>query len=691
VLVAAAQPLQTDDAWWHLALGRAYASAGPWLPADPLLHTATAAPEPTAWLFDLGLYAVGRVGGFHALRVAHALAIAGILALVWSLLHRASGSRNVASLGGACFAALAAYRLFQLRPELATIAATLLLYRCLLEEPKPPAWRRVALGALLLALWVNLHSGFLLGPLLLGAALGGLLLAAAIARSDERSRLLARACRLAAALGLGLVASLVNPTGVAPHLAYFRAGLETPDLTRVVDEWASVDLLRFPLANLPPSPLGWALVWTLLVASIGGVILAAIRLRRDGSRAKPALDPALAGTALASLVAMLLAVRFLWLGIFPLLLLARGAAGVAAERSRRTLRIGAAALCIAIVPGFLRLGDWPMISGSLPHTWTEYRQPFLTAKYNANAVWMLADAGVVGKLFNDYFMGGFLGYWLAPGLQGFANGTLNFPIETLRAQSAIAKGRGLGSEESMLDLLDRYAVDVFLGVRLPQLPWGNRPRIYTSGHLERAPGWLPVYRDLASAVYLRADARNRANLERVAAYYAREGVPFDPILGFDPAAVVRADPAWAAEHGLVPRNFEAILADANGPDPALRRSALDRLASLWLALGAYEEAIALDRRLLRSNPGANAPTRRLVWSLLRVGRADEAKEASQSLASVRSPGISAAITRGAQRSAAGLSDDDRRALLARLPVFTATEAGAVLAGVADPPLREWRR
>jgi hypothetical protein len=688
VVVAAAQPLQTDDAWWHLALGRAYASAGLWLEADPLLHTASAAPEPAAWLADLGLYAVVRGGGFQALRVAQALAVAWILAFAWTLLRRASGSRSLASLGTACFTALAAYRLNQLRPELATIAATLLLYRCLLEDPKPPGWRRIALGALLLALWVNLHSGFLLGPLLLGAALGGLVVAAALARGDERRPLLERARRMAAALALGVAASLLNPTGVSPYLAYFRAGVDSPELTHVVDEWASVDLLRFPVANLPPSPLAWALVWTLLLGSLAVVSFAAMRLRMDASRSKPVPDPALAGAAVASLVAMLFAVRFLWLGILPLLLLARCAPSVCSERLRRPMRIAAAGLSLALVPGFVRLGDWSMLSGTLPKSWSEYRRPFLAAKYHSGAVWMLADAGLEGKLFNDYFMGGFLGYWLAPELRGFVNGTLNFPTQALAAQAAIAKGRGLAPDESMLELLDRYDVDLFFGVRLPQAPWSNRPWIYSSGHLEGASGWLPVFRNLGSAVYLRSDPRNRANLDRVVAYYAREGVPFDPTLGFDPAAVIRADPAWAIDHGLVPRDFPAIVADADGPDPAQRRSALDRLAWLWVALGEYEDAIAIDRRLLRSNPGANAPTRRLVWSLLHLGLPEEAREASTSLATARSHKISAAIAEAARRGVAELADDERRALLARLPVFTASEAGALFAGVVDPPTRE---
>ena len=56
VLAAAGQPLFTDDAWWHLGLGRAFAAAGPWLSEDPLLFDAAAPPSPSAWLFDLALH-----------------------------------------------------------------------------------------------------------------------------------------------------------------------------------------------------------------------------------------------------------------------------------------------------------------------------------------------------------------------------------------------------------------------------------------------------------------------------------------------------------------------------------------------------------------------------------------------------------------------------------------------------------
>ena len=40
LLVSAGQPLFTEDTWWHLAMGEAYRANGPWLAADPTLHTA---------------------------------------------------------------------------------------------------------------------------------------------------------------------------------------------------------------------------------------------------------------------------------------------------------------------------------------------------------------------------------------------------------------------------------------------------------------------------------------------------------------------------------------------------------------------------------------------------------------------------------------------------------------------------
>jgi hypothetical protein len=694
LLVAVGQPLFTDDAWWHLALGEVYARAGPWLDEDPLLFTAPGPPVPAAWLTDLALFGVGRFSGFAGLRVVHVLSVAGILALAWSLLRRASGSRLAASLATGAFVVFAAYRLVQLRPHLFTILAVLGLYRLLIEGGAPPSRRRVALAVGLFALWANLHGGFLLGPVLLAAALGGLLLAMSLRAPEHGPGDRARARRLAAALGLGLLATLANPSGVGQHLAYFAAGAETPELMRVADEWARLGPFRLPVSHLPPSPLAWGLVWGLLVVTPAAALWSVLRWRRvAGSDGESEVDAALVALAGASLVALLLAVRFLWLGIFPLLLLARsGRAGLALRDARgRTAPWrgwAGAALALLLVPGFLRLGDWPMISKGIPRSWSGYAQPYPASKYYAHAVWLLKDAGLEGNLFNDYFMGGFLGFWLAPPLRSFINGTLNVSNEVIDANRAIRERRGSAPGESFPALLDRLRVDLFLGIRLPQVPNPDRPWFYTTSHLERTPGWIPVFRNLRSAVYLRTNERNRANLERLADYYAREQVPFDPDRGFDPERVIREARGWAVEHGLVPSYFERLAAASHGLDSARRRQAQGQLASLYAALGLYEQAIRLDRPALRADPGDVVTGRRLVWSLLRLDRADEALEAAEPLAEAApTDWLSHEIAAAARRYATLDEAAERDALVARLPVFTQPQAARLRNGVLPPEPR----
>src|SRR5262245_11551222 len=71
LLLAVGRPIFTDDLWWHLALGRAFAEGGPWLAADPLLFAPAGPPTPASWLADIALASVARAAGFGTLRVLH--------------------------------------------------------------------------------------------------------------------------------------------------------------------------------------------------------------------------------------------------------------------------------------------------------------------------------------------------------------------------------------------------------------------------------------------------------------------------------------------------------------------------------------------------------------------------------------------------------------------------------------------
>lgn len=690
LLLAAGQPLLTDDTWLHLALGKAYAAEGPWLSADPLLAQALGPPAPTAWLFDVGLFGVERWAGFTGLRAVHVAGVAAILALAWSLLRRASGSRLFASLASGLFIALSAYRLIQLRPHLLTMLAALGLYWLLLEGTSPPSRKRIAGAVLLFAIWANVHAAFLLGPLLVGTAFAGGLIAMLWGDAETRERSRGRAIGLAAAGGLGGMATFLNPGGIQPHLAWFVAGRETPELARVGDEWSAVDLFVFPLPGLPPSPLAWLVFWGLILAGLALTVHAVRRARRlpNGNEAQASVDPALLFVALLSLALPLIAVRFLWLGIFPLLLLAHALRPWLRARTQKKWGpwIGAGA-SLLLLPALLNWGTGSLILATLPGTWAGYAEPYRAGKYHADLIWMLDDARLQGTAFTDYHMAGFAGYWLAPDVRTLVNGTLNVSQDVIAANLPLRQRRGQREGETYTELLDRHGVDLFLGIRLPRAADSTRPWFYTTTHLERTPGWIPIFRNLTGAIYLRANAKNQPNLDRVVEYYAEQEVPFDPAVGFDAEQVIRKNRTWAILHGLIPRHFGAIAKAAYGSDPTTKVQGRGTLAAIYAALGLYERAIGIDFKRLEKDPDVIAVRRRVVWCLLRLGRVTEALEFAEPLGETPAADLLSHRIHDVAHEVIDASEETRAGLIARLPVLSYAEASALAGGLAIPAPR----
>jgi hypothetical protein len=672
LLYAVGRPVQTADVWLHLKLGEAHAAQGPWLDADPILYTATGPPTAAAWLSDLALYATHLAAGFQGLRVAHVLVVVAILVLGYSLLRRASGSVALASLGTTLLIVLGGYRFLQLRPHLVTIFCVLLLYRVLLESRQPPSWRRIALGALLLGVWANAHAGFVLGPLLLAAGLAGVVLEGVAGPSQGRTAALARARRLGLALAAGLLATLLNPDGAGPHLAYLRAGSDSPALSMVIDEWRPFPLFGPLRGGLPPSPLNFGIGWLLLV-STPCLSAASLWPWRRGQSALA--DPALVAMACAGVLAGAMAVRFQWLGIFTLLLaLQLGRAPLA----RPGARLAAAGSALALLPLWIQVGGWPRLSEGVPRNIAGYALPYTTGHYFGHAAWFLLDTRLEGHLFNRYVIGNFLGYWLAPRLQPFFGGSLNVPPDVAEAHFTLNERRGLG-EMSFEETLDHYEVDVFLGIGPPMPPADGRPQVYTTTHLDGAAGWIPIFRNLRSSIWLRTNARNEANLARVIAYYATAGVPFDPSSGFDPGLALDTAPDWSVQHGLVPSNHSRMRAAASMGGPLAMR----RLASVYATLGLYERAVEIDRQILARREALDA-RRRLVWCLLHLGRGDEALAAAERFERAAPQGTLARRLADAARAYGEASSDAERAeLVSGLRMLTLADANILFANVLE--------
>lgn len=675
-------PVATDDLWWHLRLGEEYTVHGPWLESDPLLYTAVeGAPAPHAWLFGVALSAVDRSLGLHGLRVAHVAIVVFIIGLAYSIFRRESGMGAPAFLATTVFLVLTADRLSRLRPDLFSVSAALLLYLLLLQREEPPSWRRVAASVLLVLVWANFHAAFAIGPLLLVAALFGLAVRIGLRRFKyARGRALpegggeGRWIRaVATALVLGLLAALLNPRGVEQHLSFFSSA-SGPALWAIADDWSAFHPFALSQSRLALSLGTWLTANLVLLCFLAAGLYALARFLREANEsALRASDPLLFSLGFVSFAAIFVSQRFLWMCIFPLLCVLRVLSSVRDESFRKALAWACALACIWLALAF---PGARALSAFAPSRFAAYLEKPLLDRYPVEGVRFLAEAKVGGNLFGRYATGGFFGYWLAPNVRTFVNGTLNFPEEVFDDYFAVLNLRGVQPGESFRDVLERREVDFYFGVGIPETMAPGAMRFYTTVDLEGEPGWILVHRSLDQAIYLRLADRNAENLRRIASYYAGEGIAFDPKRGLDIGALLQAQPEWAIRHRMLPKDYPRLLSDADHAERKVRHAALDRLGTVHLLLGDYEAQLRFDRQAVELAPQREEPRRRLVYGLLRLGRGREAFTAALELART-SPGSrsAAAFVRAAEAQMAAEGDvvsrqqtDAVNRLLRQLPV-----------------------
>jgi hypothetical protein len=153
---------RNSDVWLHLATGRLLARGDYHFGTDPFAYTTAGVYWANhAWLFDLGLYlAFGPLGG-AGLVVLKALAVAATAA-VMLFAARGRGPRWVAT-GCVSLAVLAMSPRLLLQPSVASLLLLAGCLACLRAGGK--ALRAVPA---LIAVWVNVDSWFVLGPLAVG-------------------------------------------------------------------------------------------------------------------------------------------------------------------------------------------------------------------------------------------------------------------------------------------------------------------------------------------------------------------------------------------------------------------------------------------------------------------------------------------------------------------------------------------
>lgn len=470
--------LFTLDTWWHLSLGVETLELGRIPAQDSLSWTAPgAALSSHAWLFDLLLGLLHRVGGLGLVEVGGALGVALVLRLS-AHAARALGASGSAALLVPPALLLSASQFLDLRPQLASYAGLAWLLAAYGDlragRPGPLRWSPLAL-----VLWSNLHGGFLLGLLFLGGLAG---LERGLSRwgdpaAQDRSRALLQA------LLLGLVAVCVHPHGPGQFLdALENTPLGSPwHLT--IDEWRPPPLERVPALR------GWVL------------LALALALTHPG---RPPLFEAL------GLLAGLFLAFSAWRNL-PLLAVAGGAilatwlTRVAGALLRRAPRPGLARLEALAGAGGLSGGAALILAAALLAGGLELRRPTdveatprIAGAFPVAAARWVREHALQGPLLNSYAMGGYLG-WVLRGRHRVAIDSRMAPFYEFygRTWARIWTGhpawrealRESGAEWALLERGPSAAPALAL--------------------LRTEPAWRAVYADPVAVVVVRAEGPNR--------------------------------------------------------------------------------------------------------------------------------------------------------------------------------------
>jgi len=255
-IMAARTPLDTDF-WWHIRAGEVSWQSGAPLLTD--MFTFTMMGEDWinhSWLAEVVYYLVFRGAGYFGVGLLVALLATASMIIVYAQLEGPVLLKAAVII----LASVVAAPVWSPRPQLFSLVLFATVYLVLYQYRQKRAGKLWLLPGLFL-FWSNLHAGYTLGFLLLGAVIAGELINLWLGKASEEV-LEWRQIRtiIIWTLICGVVV-LINPNGLAVWIAPFKTvGVES--LRQLIDEWASPDFHQ-----LVQQPLLWMLF--AILASVG--------------------------------------------------------------------------------------------------------------------------------------------------------------------------------------------------------------------------------------------------------------------------------------------------------------------------------------------------------------------------------------------------------------------------------------
>jgi hypothetical protein len=243
VFVMAVQPSVDTDSWWHLRSGAWILENGQILKSDPFSLTRQGQTWVyPGWLSQIILFSVYNSLGIAGLNLFTGAMVLIAFTLLWMTLEGKGLLRAFILL----FAAATSGLYWSARPQILTLvftSATLFL----LEGAKRGKQKRLWILPILIAIWVNMHGGFIVGYLLVGIYFMGEVIEALISIILGRRKLAqewqSRKALLSVLVAVGIAsifAGMINPHGPAMLLYPFQT-ISMGTLQNYIAEWQSPD------------------------------------------------------------------------------------------------------------------------------------------------------------------------------------------------------------------------------------------------------------------------------------------------------------------------------------------------------------------------------------------------------------------------------------------------------------------
>jgi len=472
-------PLQSFDAFYHLATGRWIADYGSIPRTDIFSHTAYGQPWIAhEWGTQLVFYLISQVSGLSSL----VLIKAGIGALTGGLLFgigcRLGCKPWITGLIVSAGAYMVTFRFF-VRPHVLTYVLLTGVLAFVYGFPETVRRRGTLILPLVFAVWANLHSGFVFGLLVLGI----LLFPYPAKRSSEPPALPVRT--YLGLILLCLLAGLLNPNTLHAYL-YPVLFLRTPIYFNLITELRPLMSPEFRGALFIP------LFWV-FIAVTGALHLMAWKR-------KPWKD-----LALLSLFGILAINSVRNVPLFAIIclpgLLSRCSAmnthagKTPSVKENRAIQYAFFVLVLIVQTGICRhtfTTGVPLGPDRHRKTATGIR----SLNYPDAAIEFLDALPVEGNMFNSFGFGGYLDWKRYPDPRVFIDGRL-FVFKGPIVQDYINTLRG-GLSPGMLS--SRYGVTHFL-LNFPDRSVSNIPMIYTE--LESNPNWHLIYWDDITLLFIK--------------------------------------------------------------------------------------------------------------------------------------------------------------------------------------------